>query len=98
MPAAAGIHCAMDSLGSEFALHPKLAARYRMKTFFCDPHAPWQKGGIENGISRLRRPLPRKSDLAAITARYNTTPRKCLDFQMPEEVFRRLTKRGALQT
>lgn len=92
--------------GSEFVLHHELAARFHLKTFFCDPHAPWQKGGVENAIGRLRRPLPRKSDLAtitqshldAITRRYNATPRKCLDFQTPEEVFRTLSTRVALQT
>jgi IS30 family transposase len=96
--------------GSEFALHHQLAKRFRIKTFFCDPHAPWQKGGVENAIGRLRRPLPRKSDLAAVTQmhldeltrRYNRTPRKCLDFRTPEEVFRSLSKspstRVALQT
>jgi len=91
--------------GSEFALHHKLAARRGLKTFFCDPHAPWQKGGIENAIGRLRRPLPRKSDLAAITQlhldqltrRYNNTPRKCLDFRTPEEVFRSFSTRVALR-
>jgi transposase, IS30 family len=92
--------------GSEFALHHKLATRLRLKTFFCDAHAPWQKGGIENAIGRLRRPLPRKSDLAAITQehldeltrRYNTTPRKCLDFRTPEEVFHAFSTGVALQT
>ena len=92
--------------GSEFALHHKLAAHFGLKTFFCDPHAPWQKGGIENAIGRLRRPLPRKSDLAAIsqlnldqlTRRYNTTPRKCLDFRTPEEVFQCISTGVALQT
>ena len=92
--------------GSEFALHHQLAARRGLKTFFCDPHSPWQKGGIENAIGRLRRPLPRKSDLAAITQlhldeltrRYNNTPRKCLDFRTPQEVFRSLSTRVALRT
>jgi len=92
--------------GSEFALHHQLATHLRLKTFFCDPHAPWQKGGIENAIGRLRRPLPRKSDLATITQRnlddltnrYNTTPRKCLDFRTPKEVFNSFAKRVALQT
>jgi len=30
-----------------------------MVTFFCDLHASWQKGGIENAIERLQRFLPR---------------------------------------
>jgi IS30 family transposase len=91
--------------GSEFAFHYKLAPLH-LKTFFCEPHSPWQKGGIENAIGRLRRPLPRKSDLAAITQehlhelarRYNNTPRKCLDFQTPQEVFKNLSTPVALRT
>jgi transposase, IS30 family len=91
--------------GSEFAFHYKLA-RLNLKTFFCEPHSPWQKGGIENAIGRLRRTLPRKSDLAAITQehlneitrRYNNTPRKCLDFRTPIEVFQNLSAQIALQS
>jgi len=81
--------------GTEFALHHVLRDNIAIQTFFCDTHAPWQKGGIENAIGRLRRFLPRKTDLATLAAdhirdlagRYNHTPRKCLDFQTPAEVF-----------
>ena len=80
--------------GTEFARHHQLHAR-GIQTFFCDPHAPWQKGGIENAIGRLRRTLPRKTDLASLPAArftqlvqaYNNTPRKCLGYQTPAEVF-----------
>lgn len=66
-----------------------------MGTFFCDTHSPWQKGGVENAIGRMRRPLPRKTDLRTLTqeqldahaAAYNNTPRKCLGFRTPAEVF-----------
>jgi IS30 family transposase len=81
--------------GSEFSEHRRLHTQLGMQTFFCEPHSPWQKGGIENAIGRLRRPLPRKTDLAAIEpARlddiildYNLTPRRCLNFRTPLEVF-----------
>lgn len=81
--------------GTEFAFHYQLTERIGIKTFFCDPYAPWQKGGVENAISRMRRSLPRKSDLAQISQRdlneivaaYNNTPRKCLGFRTPVEVF-----------
>ena len=61
----------------------------------CDTHSPWQKGGVENAIGRMRRPLPRKTDLRTLTqeqldahaAAYNNTPRKCLGFRTPAEVF-----------
>jgi IS30 family transposase len=64
-------------------------------TYFCDPHAPWQKGGIENAIGRMRRFLPRKTDLAdldtgtllGMMAAYNNTPRKCLAYRTPAEAF-----------
>ena len=80
--------------GSEFARHQRLHW-IGTQTFFCDTHSPWQKGGIENAIGRLRRFLPRKTNLDAVTAEqldaaaraYNNTPRKCLDFQTPAEAF-----------
>jgi transposase, IS30 family len=92
--------------GSEFALHHELATECKLKTYFCDPHSPWQKGGIENAIGRLRRPLPRKSDLATISqeqldafaTNYNNTPRKCLGFRTPNEVLRPFNRRVALDT
>ncbi len=80
--------------GTEFARHYELH-QAGIATYFCDPHAPWQKGGIENAIGRMRRYLPRKTDLAQIeddlfTAtilRYNNTPRKCLGWKTPAEAF-----------
>jgi IS30 family transposase len=84
--------------GTEFAFHDLLRQDLGIRTFFCDPHAPWQKGGIENAIGRMRRRLPRKTDLALLTPQqirqlarlYNNTPRKCLDFRTPAEVFLQL--------
>ena len=80
--------------GTEFARHHELHG-LKVRTFFCDRYAPWQKGGIENAIGRMRRFLPRKTDLAtlprahfvALVAAYNNTPRKCLDFRTPAEAF-----------
>lgn len=89
--------------GTEFALHYELKNQLALQTFFCEPHSPWQKGGVENAIGRMRRPLPRRSDLATIDQatldrlahRYNNTPRKCLAFQTPAEVFIAMLKKGA---
>ena len=52
--------------GTEFARHHELHA-LNVQTFFCDTYSPWQKGGVENAIGRMRRNLPRKTDLAAIS-------------------------------
>lgn len=81
--------------GTEFAQHLTLVDKLGIKTFFCDPHSPWQKGTIENAIGRLRRFLPRNTKIDAIDddalnafiATYNNTPRKCLGFKTPAEVF-----------
>jgi len=86
--------CTFDN-GTEFAEHWRLSEQINVKTYFCDTHKPWQKGGIENAIGRMRRSLPRKTDLAScpddeINQRvlaYNSTPRKCLDYKTPTEVF-----------
>jgi IS30 family transposase len=51
--------------GTEFSKHYLLNRRFGITTWFCDTHSPWQKGGIENAIGRLRRLLPRHTDLDA---------------------------------
>jgi transposase, IS30 family len=80
--------------GTEFSEHYRLN-ELGIKTYFCDVKSPWQKGGIENAIGRLRRPLPRKTDLSLLQNKdietlvgiYNHTPRKCLGYKTPAEVF-----------
>src|SRR5206468_8869515 len=83
--------------GTEFARHHQLHS-LAIETFFCDPYALWQKGGIENAIGRMRRFIPRKTDLAtlsdqrfhALLRAYNTNPRKCLDLEKTAEMFQTL--------
>jgi len=84
--------------GTEFALHYRLREPLGIQTFFCDPYSPWQKGGVENAIGRLRRRLPRKTDLASVSGRelrqlsalYNDIPRKCLGYRNPAEALSKL--------
>ncbi|MHA6693013.1 IS30 family transposase, partial [Devosia sp. A449] len=81
--------------GTEFNRHQRIANQLGLDTFFCDSHAPWQKGGVENAIGRLRKNLPRQTNLDslpadsldAILAHHNNTPRKCLGFRTPAEAF-----------
>jgi len=90
--------------GTEFAEHYRLHKRLGVQTFFCDVRSPWQKGGVENTIGRLRRMLPRKTNLDRISHRklrayadrLNNTPRKCLGFRTPAEAFYTIST-GALQ-
>jgi IS30 family transposase len=77
--------------GAEFTRHEDLIG----SSFFCDPHAPWQKGTVENTIGRLRKHLPRSTtqkdysnaDFHDIIETHNHTPRKCLGFKTPAEAF-----------
>ena len=91
--------------GTEFAQHTQLND-CGIDTYFCDIRAPWQKGTVENTIGRLRRWLPRKTDvdrlppsiISEIAQRMNNTPRKCLGYKTPAEVYDHLIRSVALQT
>ena len=80
--------------GTEFAHHYRLHP-LGTQTFFCDTCSLWQKGGVENAIGRMRRTLPRKTNLAWLSEKrftqlvqaYNNTPRKCLGYRTPAEIF-----------
>ena len=81
--------------GGEFARHETVKAKIGVPAYFCDPHSPWQRGGIENGNGLFRRDLPRQvrlsdyedADIDDIVWMLNSTPRKCLGFQTPIEAF-----------
>lgn len=85
--------------GSEMALHQELSASLSMEIFFCDPHAPWQRGSNENANGLVREFLPKGMDLStvshqqltAIEHAINHRPRKILNFHSPHEVFSALT-------
>ena len=87
--------------GSEFFQHWRLNQECNMNTYFCHTHSPWQKGAIENTNGRLRRYLPSKADpnqisqqdFEAIIANHNNTPRKCIGFKTPAEIFNRQIQR-----
>ena len=53
--------------GAEFAKHSVLKEALGIATFFRDAYASWQKGGAENANGRIRRWLPRKTDLNELT-------------------------------
>ena len=47
--------------GSEFTNHQQLKENLGLETYFCDPYASWQKGGVENANGILRRYVPKGS-------------------------------------
>ena len=79
--------------GSEMACHPELARRLKIDIWFCDPHAPWQRGSNENTNGLLRQFLPKGTDLSDVSQTYlndvarlmNERPRKTLGWKTPAE-------------
>ena len=64
-----------------------------IEVFFCDPHAPWQRGSNENTNGLLRQYFPKGTDFATVTEadldavadELNDRPRKRLAFAKPIE-------------
>jgi IS30 family transposase len=53
--------------GGEFAGHEIWLQYLNLPSFFCDPYASWQKGGVENTNGRLRRDLPRNTNIRSMS-------------------------------
>jgi len=81
--------------GVEFREHRELGC----STYFCHPYSSWEKGSIEYANRLIRRYFPKRTKLSEITPkqlaivvdRINHTPRKCLDWKTPAEVFAKLS-------
>ena len=84
--------------GTEFAEHHRLHKTLGVQTFFCDPHSPWQKGGVENSIGLLRRSLPRKTDLKLHYASHPQAVRSAPQRYPTQMPGLQDTRRGILQT
>lgn len=84
--------------GSEMANHVTIAEATGLQIFFCDPHAPWQRGTNENTNGLLRQYFPKGSDLSRygpgyldmVAAELNNRPRKTLQWRTPAEVLDQL--------
>lgn len=82
--------CTLDN-GIEFKKHQN----FGLPTFFCHPYSSWEKGQIEYANRLIRRHFPKKTKLADISPQQlalivkaiNNTPRKCLNYKTPHEVF-----------
>lgn len=86
--------------GSEFANCVIVESKSSCKVFYAHAHSPWLRGTNENTNKRLRRYLPRNTKVKEITQdllndlgnRLNRTPRKCLGYLTPMEVFSQCKK------
>lgn len=79
--------------GSEMADHARINLELGAPVYFCDPHAPWQRGSNENTNRLLRHWFTKSSDLAVHTAAdlkrvqdtLNQRPRPTLDLATPAQ-------------
>lgn len=81
--------------GKEFAHHVVLAELLDAKAYFAHPYHSWERGLNENTNGLIRQYFPKKSDFATLTPeevqavqdKLNSRPRKCLDYQTPNDIF-----------
>jgi len=84
--------------GAEMSNHVRFTTSTGIPIYFCDPHAPWQRGSNENTNGLLRQYLPKgtdlskrsASDLRRIQRSLNGRPRKTLGYLTPLEKYTEL--------
>lgn len=68
-------------------------ATWKLSVYRCNPYHSWEKGSVENIIGRIRKYIPKGTDLSKYTDHdiqrledmMNNTPRKCLNYLTPNE-------------
>ena len=79
--------------GGEGAHHMTIRDEFDIDTYFCDPYASWQKGGVENKNGLISEYLPRSINLSTLNGReiyliqerLNNRPRKGLGYKTPNQ-------------
>ena len=94
--------------GKEMAGHASFTIKTGIDVYFCDPHAPWQRGSNENTNGLLRQYFPKGTDLSsysqaeldAVADELNNRPRETLGWRKPTEVLNKFLVEagGALST
>lgn len=83
--------------GKEFACWPIIKKELAIPMYFCDPHAPWQRGSGENGNGLYREIFPKGIDFSTVsdTDRFialwkiNHRPKKTLGWENCFEAFQK---------
>lgn len=89
--------------GTELARYDQVQLDLKMPVYFCDPHAPWQRGTNENTNRLLRHWLTKGTDLSRfsaadlrrIAASLNARPRPTLDMRTPAQALDALLTKPA---
>jgi IS30 family transposase len=82
--------------GRELYYHEQISELTGLRIYFCDPHAPWQRGSNENTNGMLRQYFPKGTDLSLHSQRdlhriadeLNARPRIVLGDRTPAEAMR----------
>jgi transposase, IS30 family len=85
-------------LGNEMAANAAFTLATGTPVYFCDPHAPWQRGSNENTNGLLRQYFPKgtnlrphtQADLNAVAAELNGRPRQTLSWHTPAQELSKL--------
>ena len=93
-PLAASVKTLTYDNGKEFALHEEIALALNAKSYFAHPYHSWERGLNENTNGLIRQYAPKGSsfdgmthvDVKKIMEKLNDRPRKCLDFNTPNQV------------
>ena len=81
--------------GKEFAGHEEIASLLDCQCYFAKPYHSWERGSNENVNGLIRQYFPKKTSFVKINSqqivfvenRLNTRPRKCLDFNCPNDAY-----------
>ena len=92
------VHTITYDNGLEFAGHRQVSKALGASGYFCRPYHSWEKGGVENFNGLVRQYFPKgtnflnvsEASLADIEVELNARPRKCLGFQSPSNLKRKL--------
>lgn len=82
------------SATTDNGLENKNHHEWGVPTFFCDPYASWQKGGVENANKMLRRFFPKGTDFSRVSQKridracaiINNKPRSILGYRSSLEI------------
>ena len=87
------VHSLTLDNGGEFSAYSQIEKALDTTVYFADPHAPWQRGSIENINGILRFFFPKgmnlkdvtQEDLDLVADLLNSRPRKCLGWLTPSD-------------